>query len=219
LGNYYVAATSAFDHMASTDDPRVDFFYDVSNSGQHVALYPGSIETVPAGASFSTPAGARKAAGGLIFSPTAPVIFFSAWEGNLLLAEVAARANDVATAQVAYEDGVKANFAYLGIAAPADSAYLASNDLGTNPLKSIALQKWTCMNGLQPIESWIETRRLDSPSNPIFSSAGGVLKSPTKNALPGAAFPSIMPYPDSEESLNRNFPGPHPVTTKVFWDN
>jgi hypothetical protein len=54
---------------------------------------------------------------------------------------------------------------------------------------------------------------------PIFASAGGVFKSPTKNALGVGVFPSILPYPENEESLNQSFPGQHPITDKVFWDN
>ena len=175
----------------------------------------------PANAPFSRPAGASPPAGGLIFSPTAPVIFVSAWEGNLLLAEAVSRGWLTGDAKAFYDAGVKANFEYLGIAAPADDDYLAAGgafDAG-NALKSIALQKWTCMNGLQPVESWIETRRFDSASSPIFTSAGGIFKSPTKNAMGAGLFPSILPYPESEESLNQSFPGQHDLTHKVFWDN
>jgi hypothetical protein len=75
------------------------------------------------------------------------------------------------------------------------------------------------MNGLQPVESWIETRRFDSAATPYFTSPGGLFKSPAKNALGVGIFPSIMPYPENEESLNQSFPGQHTITTKVFWDN
>jgi hypothetical protein len=78
------------------------------------------------------------------------------------------------------------------------------------------------MTGLQSIESWIETRRFDSPSSPIFSSSPGNLGLfiiPTENGLKGDVFPSILKYPDTEQSLNKNFPGQHNLTDKVFWDN
>jgi Starch-binding associating with outer membrane len=220
LGNYYVATTTTIDHLASTSDPRIDFFFDKSNTGQHTALAPGNVQAVAPNASFSTPSGAKLPAGGLIYSATAPVILFSAWEGHLLLAEVASRGGVAADAQAGFEAAVGANFEFLGVGS--DSAYLASiGSIGSGnaALKAIAIQKWTCMNGLQPVESWIETRRSDSGSNPIFSSTGGIFKSPIQNALPGGAFPSILPYPESEESLNRSFPGQHPLTAKVFWDN
>ena len=88
-----------------------------------------------------------------------------------------------------------------------------------NAIKSIALQKWVCMNNLQPVEAWIEARRYDSTGTPIFFSAGGLFHEPAHNALPAGTFPSILPYPENEESLNQSFPGQHGLTAKVFWDN
>lgn len=224
LGNYYVATTTVLDFLTATHDPRIDKFFDRTPENTHVGLYPGDIQAQPANKTFSRPAGALSSTGGRIFSPTAPVILLSSWEGNLLLAEAASLANDAAASQDAYEAGVKASFEYLGVDAPEDSVYIADSGIwnGTDAntrAKSIALQKWTCMNGLQPVEAWIETRRFDSAGNPIFASAGGLFKSPTHNSLGAGIFPSILPYPENEESLNQSFVGQHPITAKVFWDN
>lgn len=221
LGNFYVATTTVLDYLNATHDPRVDAFFDKNNAGVHSGLYPGDIQNAPPTASFSRPAGALAPAGGLIFSPTAPVILMSAWEGNLLLAEAAARGWITSDVNATYSAAVKASFEYLGLDAAAADAYLADGGKldPANQIKSIALQKWTCMNGLQPVESWIETRRFDNSGTPIFASSGGLFKSPTKNALGVGIFPSILPYPENEESLNQNFPGQHPITDKVFWDN
>lgn len=219
LGNFYIATTTVLDYLNNTNDPRIDKFFDPASTG-HRGINPGDIQAYPTGDNdFSRPAGAKAAGGGLIFSPTAPVIFMSAWEGNLLLAEANLKYS-VSDLNAAYAAGVEANFEYLGLGYPQDSIYLANGgkiDAG-NPIKSIALQKWTCMNGLQPVEGWIETRRYDSSSSPIFTSAGGIFKSPTHNALGAGIFPSILPYPENEESLNKSFPGQHQLTDKVFWD-
>lgn len=224
LGNYYVATTTVLDYLTLTQDPRIDAFFDRTPAGTHSGLYPGDIQNQPSTATFSRPAGALAATGGLIFSPSAPVILMSAWESNLLLAEAGARSWFTTDANADYDAAVKSSFAYLGLADTDADTYLAgpgaynSTNL-TASLKSIALQKWTCMNGLQPVESWIETRRFDNTGNPIFASSGGLFKSPTKNALGVGIYPSIMPYPENEESLNQNFPGQHTLTDKVFWDN
>lgn len=220
LGNFYVATTTAINYLESTNDPRIDYLYDRNDNGDHKGMDPGDVENAPtSSAVFSKPAGALKSAGGLIFSPTAPVIFLSAWEGNLLLAEAAALGAG-GDAKVSYENAVKESFAYLGVTAGADATYLAGKGAfdAANPLKSIAYQKWVSMNGLQPIESWIETRRMDEAGRPLFASNGGIFKSPTKNALGAGIFPSILPYPEIEESLNQNFVGQHGLTAKVFWD-
>ncbi len=223
LGNYYVATTTVLDHLGATQDPRIDAFFDRAPDGTHKGLYPGDISSQPPNATFSRPAGALKAAGGLIFSPTAPVFLMSAWESNLLLAELIAKTKTPTDAVDAYNAAVQASFEYLGLdATDADDYLAAAGAMSTTDLKSaiksIALQKWTCMDGLQPVESWIETRRLDNASNPIFASTGGIFQSPKKNSLGAGVYPSILPYPETEESLNKNFPGQHLITDKVFWD-
>jgi len=215
LGNYYVATTTILDYLATTQDPRVDAFFDPNNAGVQFGLDPGDVQNAPSTASFSKPSNA------IIFSPTAPVIFMSAWEGNLLLAEASARGWIGSDAAAEYEAGVRASFEYLGLEDSLATNYLAGSggyDAG-NAIRSIALQKWVSMNGLQPVEAWIETRRFDTPGMPIFTGPGGLFKSPTQNALGANLFPSILPYPESEESLNQSFPGQHPITAKVFWDN
>ncbi len=221
LGNYYVATTTILDYLDATQDPRLDAFFDPAPSGSHQALYPGSIQSQPLTATFSSPAGAKSPTGGLIFSPTAPVFFLSAWESNLLLAEAAARGWISADVDALYAAAVQASFEYLNLDATSADAYLAAGGAinAGNQIKSIAIQKWICMNGTQPIESWIETRRFDSPATPIFASPGGLFKSPTENALGVGIFPSVLPYSENEQSLNQNFPGQHALTDKVFWDN
>ena len=221
LGNYYVATTTLLDYLLSTNDPRLDQFFDPAPSGAHVGLDPGNIQSQPSTATFSRPAGSLAPNGGRMFSATAPVIFMSAWESNLLLAEAAARGYIAADAKTYYDAAVQASFEFLELDAAAADAYLAGGGAfnAADPIKSIALQKWVSMNGLQPLEAWIETRRFDSPATPIFASPGGIFKSPTVNALGVGVFPSILPYPDDEESLNQSFPGQHKLTDKVFWDN
>ncbi|MCB0525218.1 MAG: SusD/RagB family nutrient-binding outer membrane lipoprotein [Saprospiraceae bacterium] len=221
LGNFYVGTTTMIDYLGGTQDPRLDAYFDTNNAGIQIGLYPGDIQNASSNASFSVPAGALAANGGLMFGPTLPVIFMSAWEGNLLLAEAASRGWITTDANAAYEAAVNASFDYLGLD-PADAAtYLAGAGAmnAGDPIKSIALQKWVCMFEMQPVESWIEVRRFDSSSTPYFTSPGGVFSSPTENALGTGKYPSILPYPENEESLNQNFPGQHPITDKVFWDN
>lgn len=220
LGNHYVATTTVFDYLVNSQDPRLDYFFDPSASGTHVALNPGDVQAQPLAATFTTPDGALIATGGLIFSPTAPVILISSWEGNLLLAEVASRGGVTADAQTAYEAAVAASFEHLGVPDSTLAPYLAGPGgfNAVDQLKSIVLQKWVSMNGLQPLEAWIEVRRFDTASSHIFYPPGGLFKNPTFNSLGLDIFPSILPYPENEQSLNQSFPGQHPITDRVFWD-
>ncbi len=221
LGNFYVATTTAIGYLEKTGDPRINYLYDQADGGGHKGLKPGDVENAPtSSATFSKPAGALKPEGGLLFNSTMPVLFMTAWEGNLLLAEAAAKGLGGDT-KSSYNAAVSAHFAYLGVTAGKDAEYLAAGGAldSVNPIKSISYQKWVCMNGLQPIESWIETRRLDNNANQVFTSANGIFEVPTKNSLGGRTFPSILPYPEIEESLNQSFPGQHELTSKLFWDN
>ncbi len=220
LGNYYVATTTSINYLLSTNDPRIDVLYDKpAAGGGHNGMKPGDVENAPANSStFSTPAGATKETGGFLYNATMPVLLITSWEGNLLLAEAAVLAGK--DPKPFYDAAVKAHFEYCGIAA-ASAAYLTGSGAldAAKPMKSIALQKWVCMNGLQPVEGWIETRRYDNDNNALFQSRnGGIFIEPTKNSLGAGIFPSIYPYPENEESLNQKFPGQHSITAKVFWD-
>jgi hypothetical protein len=227
LGNYFAASKTTIDYLKATSDPRIDKFFDPPSSGVQTGLKQGDVENSPSSAEYSTPNGAliEDANGNLIgdtiFSPTAPVILMSAWEVNFILAEAAARGWISADAKEFYDAGVVENSAYLGVDELAVETYLAGPGKYSpaNAIKSIARQKWVSFNGLQPIESWIETRRLDSPSNAIFASPGGLFVVPTNNVLGGNTFPSILYYPATEQDLNSSFPGQHALTDKVFWDN
>lgn len=230
LGNYFVGSKTTIDYLIATGDPRIDLFFDPTSNGTHNGLKHGDVENSPSNAEYSRPAGSLAPDGGLIFNPKAPVFLMTAWEVNFLLAEAGTRGWLSANAATSYDNGVKQSIIYL--AGPgADTAasvlsYLVSGP-GAYPsggsqgekLKAIALQKWASMDGTQPIESWIETRRLDSPSNPIFASPGGKFATPTNNVLGGNTHPSIMFYPANEADLNKSFPGQHELTDKVFWDN
>ena len=222
LGNWFVGSKTTIDYLTGSADPRIDNLFDKTAAGTHNGLKQGDVENSPPTADYSRPAGAKATNGGLIFSPTAPVFLMSSWEVNFLLAEVAARAGG--DAKPYYDAGAWQNAAYLGTDTAAFANYL--NNSGAfvpgalnKQIKSIALQKWASMDGTQPIESWIETRRFDNAANPIFASPGGRFVAPTNNVLGGNIHPSIMFYPASEDDLNKSFPGQHVLTDKVFWDN
>lgn len=229
LGNFYAATTTVLDALDITQDPRKEYLFEPNSAGNFAGLFPGDIQNQPLSATFAAPNGAKAANGGIIFSPTAPVFLMSAWESNLLLAEAAARGWITPTGGTAADEymyAVYESFDYLGLSTTEADTYLTG--LAAYPtggtldeqISIIAYQKWISMAGIQPVEGWIETRRYDSPSLPIFySQPGGLFESPTENALGPGVFISILPYPENEESLNQSFPGQHPVTDKVFWDN
>lgn len=220
LGNYMVGTTTSIDYLKNTNDPRLDKYYDPTPKQGQLGMKPGDVEAWPTSAEFSRPQGAKAKDGGIMFSPTNPVILMSPTEVNFYLAEANILMNNLDDAETFYKDAVTFNFDNLGIAAEAD-AYLNSSGKfdktdATKAMKSLAIQKWLCFNGTQPVEAWIETRRLDNGTNGPFTSPGGLFK--TVSHPNNAFFPSIWFYPESEMSLNPNAPAQVALNGKVFWD-
>ena len=80
------------------------------------------------------------------------------------------------------------------------------------------MQKWISMTGLQEAEGWIEARRFDTPTNPVFSGPNGVYQTTLSSSLAPKVFPNRWLYPESEQTLNPKAPNQEAVTGKVFWD-
>jgi hypothetical protein len=217
IGLFYKAATTVTDVLDELNDPRKFYFYDEAEN------FPGEIR---AGAQneialcftcvedWSNPSAVTYGAG-------VPTIFISNWEVWFLRAEADLKYGTVDDATTAFENAVAANFAYIG--APDGPAYAAGLNFGgasdADRLTMIAVQKWLSMTGLQEAEGWIEARRFDTPTTPIFTGTNGIYQTPLQSSLPDRVFPNRWLYPESEQTLNPNSPPQVSVTDKVFWDN
>ncbi|MDB5226981.1 MAG: Starch-binding associating with outer rane [Bacteroidota bacterium] len=232
LKNYYYASATAIDYLKGTRDPRIDFQYTPPQTGDsagiHVGLAQGDQQDIPLGLTYSRPKGGKYDPGGdaKLYGPNVPFILISNWEIDFFLAEAAARGWIPDDAQTLYNTAVQTNFDYFGAGDASGFLATGSAAAGTggmydmtslnSQLKSIALQKWVSMNGIQATESWTETRRMDNTSNPIFQSPGGIFVEPNQTVMPGS-YPSIMYYSEQEVSINPNI-HQHALTDKVFWD-
>lgn len=214
--NFYVASGTSVDYLTETGDPRLSILYaPAANSGNIVSIPQGSIDLEP----FTASVGDYSQMSSVLYANNNPVIFMSHWETWFLRAEAALKFNTADNSTTAFENAVASHFAYVG-AERADSFIAGLNYDGASnvdKLNLIAVQKWISMNGLQDDEGWIETRRFDTPDNPIFSQE--IFETPVISSLPAGVFPSIWLYPANELSLNQNSPGQRSsVTDKVFWD-
>ncbi len=211
--NFYIASNTTLDTLINSSDPRVDAFYKpAKNSGSLKGILQGSIDEEP----FTNSVADYSQMTAICYAADNPVILMSNWEVWFLRAEAALRfGGDDATA---FQNAVEASFDYLGVPPGTYISGLNYNS-GTPAQKMdhIAYQKWVSMNGLQEDEGWIETRRFDTPSNPIFSK--NIFKTPFVSVLPPNVHPSIWFYPANELSLNPNASSQHSITDKVFWDN
>lgn len=223
VDQFYIASCASIETLEGLNDPRIDYFYDPAVlAGTHVCINQGTIEDEPFGNpqdAYSTPKGTNDDAGP-IYGPEVPVIFMSPWEVWFLRAEAAVRYGTADDAESAWNTGIEASFDYLG--APGAGAYIASLTFGGNDIqriRSIAIQKWISLNGLQSTEAWTEVRRLDRPADPIFTGTdAGLFDYPPVSQLAGE-WPSIYLIPADERSFNPNAPAQQTITDKVFWDN
>lgn len=91
-----------------------------------------------------------------------PVSFISLAEVEFFLAEYYA-ASDMSKAASHYEAAVKASFASAGVSG-AEAAIAAYPFDGTNWKRSLGVQKWLHLSGVNTFEGWCELRRLKYPS-------------------------------------------------------
>lgn len=217
IGLFYKAATTVTNVMDELNDPRKFYFYDeaVNFPGEiraadqnQIALDFGAVSP-----DWSDPSAVTYGAG-------VPTIFMSNWETWFLRAEAAVKYGTSDDATTAFTNAIAANFAYIG--APGADDFIAGLNFATasnqDKINILAVQKWISMTGLQEAEGWIEARRFDTPTNPVFSGPTGVYQTPLQSSLPDKVFPTRWLYPESEQTLNPKAPNQEAVTGKVFWD-
>lgn len=221
-GNIYVLSNTTLNALTSRGDTRINAFYNLPSNPDIPGTHAGNDQGSGSGAvdKLSKPSA-------LIYSATAPILLMSTWESKFLQAETFARSSSSGEDESLFDEAVTASFEYVGL--PSDAGtYLASNPYNTTDIeskvKSIAYEKWVAMNGLQPTEAWIESRRYDTPTRTVFAGPGGLLQNPASNVLSlGTGFPVIFPYSQSELSSNTKAPAQRVDISnpnyKTFWDN
>jgi hypothetical protein len=217
-----VASNTALNYYNSNNDPRIDYFYATATTGafvgKHAGIDQGEGRLLPNPGSlshtnYSLPSGN---VGGPVGGEAAPVVFMSAAESYFLQSEAVARGYMTGDAKALYNSGVSASFLGCGLAQTDADTFLTQAtvtfpDAGSvsDKVKSIITQKWAAMNGTHNIEPWNDYRRTGYPDFFIQS----------KGSVIGAGkMPARIPYPSSELTRNKNFPGQKSVTDKVWWD-
>lgn len=217
--DFWRANQYSIDFFLNNGDPRVQFLYSAQTGDPTAPSYQGNVLGVPGFVSSKSSAFGP----GVLKSVSQPAIILSAAESFFLQSEATIRgwlnASDDATAQLMYENGVKASFTTLG--AGDASTLLASGDpdydwgSATTFDKKLALimrQKWAAMNMVTPFEAWCDYRRLGLPADIPLS------QSPYVDVR---AIPVRILYPQSEYNTNgANVPDQSTQahhTDKIFW--
>ena len=189
-------------------DPRRSFFATASSG----TTYRGSAPGVP---------GAFSRIGSYYGSPTSPVVLISYSEAKFLEAEARFILNPAdPLAQTALEAAVRASFSKVissgdAYATPQkQDAYVTAKATLTGnaakDLETIITQKYIALF-LQP-EVWSDYRRTGYPAIPLAQNA-------TNSANPEGKIPRRIPYPQNEQSLNKNTPaGSTYQLPKLWWD-
>jgi len=150
-----------------------------------------------------------------------------AFESLFFQAEASARGWFSGDTKALFESAVKENFKFLGVADSATNYFVNEptadwTNAGTtliSQVKFIAYQKYLALNGVDPLESWSDLRRLSAPAFlPSYLPAGYLSNSPD---LTVTHLPYVLPYAQTEYTTNsvnvptRTMDGL--FTEKLFW--
>jgi hypothetical protein len=188
----YDIVTGAYlvDSLVARNDPRLPLLVDGTDG------YVGSHAGVGDGWSLIGPYYA---------SPNSPVPFISYAECKFIEAE-ALLPTDANAAATAFNDGVKASLAKLGVTDAAWEAIYANETGASITLEKIMDQKYFAL--CYQLEVFNDWRRTGFP----------VLQPAANSVLSGGQLPRRYPYPTSEKLYNGDNMPDVTLTTRVWWD-
>ncbi len=222
--------------MLHTDDPRIAYAYDkTAADGKYVGEIPGAKNVTKEWVGSEN--WKNKNVSNVNFKlhngtgATRPGIIFTQANLQFLIAEAKLRfLNDEAGAKVAYEEAIKADFAFKGF--DGVETYLAGEyvnfDLAENKLELIYMQKWAAFCYTDHMEAWSEIRRTDVPKlstkdgKSIFETPSiytpGELIEPVRNSIVGGGLVKRLPYSYKSYTINQNAPEAVEINVPVWWD-
>jgi hypothetical protein len=194
---------------AATVDPRRAYFATPYQTGK----YRGGVAGIP---------GAYSLIGSYYGSATSPVAIITYSEAKFIEAEARLLVNPTdPKAQTALTDAVTASFnKVISNAADPDAtadkraAYLAEKATLTGEsaqdLETIITQKYIAL--FLQAEPWVDYRRTGYPELPLAVNA-------THSMNPNGQIARRFPYPQNEQSLNKQLPGPSTYQEpRLWWD-
>lgn len=232
----HCASYPIIQYMLHTDDPRIAYAYDkTAADGKYVGEIPGAKNVTKEWVGSEN--WKNKNVSNVNFKlhngtgATRPGIIFTQANLQFLIAEAKLRfLNDEAGAKAAYEDAIKADFAFKGF--DGVETYLAGEyvnfDLAENKLELIYMQKWAAFCYTDHMEAWSEIRRTDVPKlstkdgKSIFETPSiytpGELIEPVRNSIVGGGLVKRLPYSYKSYTINQNAPEAVEINVPVWWD-
>lgn len=209
--NFFTANNFILNFLNSTKDPRVAYYFAKNAQGGIGGNFFGETGSSTAQTSAFGP--------GLLQSPAAAALLFSASQSFFMQAEAVQRGLMPGSYTALFKQGVEESFRYLGVPNPmaAADAFMAGSanamvniTVSANPLQTILYQKWVAECGLDGLEAYSDFRRTGYPVNATPS-----------YATPGP-FPKRLLYPFSEYTqnpvnVNTQHQQPGDLYTAIFW--
>ena len=232
----HCASYPIIQYMLHKDDPRIEYCFNKATAdGKYVGEIPGAKNVTKEWVGSEN--WKNKNVSNVNYKlhngtgATRPGIIFTQANLQFLIAEVKLRfLNDEAGAKVAYEDAIKADFAFKGF--DGVETYLAGEyvnfDLAENKLELIYMQKWAAFCYTDHMEAWSEIRRTDVPKlstkdgKSIFETPSiytpGELIDPVRNSIVGGGLVKRLPYSYKSYTINQNAPEAVEINVPVWWD-
>jgi hypothetical protein len=219
--------------LENSDYDRLDYLFNIpDNGGSHKSLVQGNYNAPdePAGtnsSSYSKP----------IMRPADPVYLMCYSESCFLQAEAIIRYNvdSYTEAKKKYEDGIKA--AYIRLLEPRDMSAILdlAQTFYSGPykfpsegsptetfIKSIIVQKWVSLAGIQSLETFFEHNRTHYPENSnVLPDNDDYIPGEftiSINNVTSGRFPKRLIIPESEIAGNPNTPERKAVWENIWWD-
>ena len=209
-------------------DPRLPAFFSTSSAGE----YTGGIS----GTNFSTSENFKSTYWCRpVASYDMPVYLLTVAETEFFIAEYYAKAGNAAQAEAHYNAAIEASCATAGVGGAATVKAKFPYD-ASNYKKSIGIQKWISLAGVNTFEGWCEARRLDYPAFgeltglQLYNNSSDDTYKP-ELYVPGTFYTPIKVddkvganhllerwiYAESSSARNGNSPEFPGYTTPVFW--
>jgi hypothetical protein len=212
--------------MEAFGDPRLSAFFSANSNKQYwgsISGYNMSVSNKYKEAMFCRPK----------VNYNDPVYLISLSEIYFLLSEYYSKVDkDTAKAKAYYEAAIEASFESADISGASDVIEACPFD-GTD--KTLGIQKWIALSGINNFEAWCEMRRLGYPTfggkkaedvysfgsdnmDPSVLEPGDLYTPYQVNSEVGAnKLVQRFPYANSSVLYNSNCPAEKPLTDKVFW--
>lgn len=210
---FFRAHQFAVDFYKNNNDTRIDYIYKKPANGIHLGNWLGSAPNQNATTS--------EIGVGVYKTAEAGYPFFLSSESLFLQAEATQRGWLPGTAKTVYQRAIASSFSNLGVpnAAVAATAYYSQSgfanvnwDDSPDKIQAICMQKWAALNGLNPMESWTEFRRLGFPRIIPASLSPNV----SRNQIPvRALYPQVEYDVNSEVVLAQGTISQ--FDSKIFW--